>query len=263
MTFHQGDIIHSKYYNSTLVEVVDDGIHRSLYFSGSILQSRLSTSHKHILSLHYPRYMVSALLCQPNPKNILIIGLGAGSLIHYLSYHYPHCKIDTVEYSRDIINIAKKYFHIKENKNISLYCRDGLDFLKTSRGKNYDIIFIDAFDEKGMAKTIYSQQFFSLCSSFLVANGIISANLWSGNKERFLKVKKAIYKNSKARIYIPVKDRENIVVLAFNKSVPWSKLYRPIQELSMLSNILGVDFSEIMAVSKKHNRRPLLSYMIQ
>ncbi len=251
-----GRVIHRGFWDNKLVEVVENGNSRSLYFSGSILQSRISLSDPHELVLFYPRYMVSALLPQPTPENVLLIGIGAGSLIHFLAHHFPNCNIDAVDNSPRIIDIARGYFFLNESDHIAIHCQDGFEFLeKRSKKMQYDIIFIDAFDEKGMANKIYSKDFLSFCNRSLSPKGVISINLWSGDAQKLKKVRKAIHKHSKGRIYIPVNDRENIIALAFTTPVPWKNICRPKKELTAISQRFGIDFSEIVKVAKKHNMK--------
>ncbi len=251
-----GRVLHEGFWDNKHVVVIDNHNERSLYFDGSILQSRMSLKAPHELILYYPRYMASALLAQPLPRNVLLIGIGAGSIIHFLAHHFPNCCIDAVDNSSKIIEIAKSFFLLKESEYIKTHCQDGYEFLaeKTDQ-KFYDIIFIDAFDERGMARKIYSKEFLKLCKNVLSPSGLISCNLWSGNEKILKKVKKAIHKNSQGQLYIPVKERENIIALAFSTPVPWNIITRPKEELRSLSAQYHIDFLEIVKIIKRHNMK--------
>ncbi len=256
MTHPPGKVIHRGFWDNKLVEVIDNDSNRSLYFSGSILQSRISLTKPYKLILFYPRYMASSLLVQPSPKNILMIGIGAGSLIHFVAHHFPDCNIDAVDNSSKIIEIARGFFFLSGSDRISIHCQDGFEFLaKSTSTKPYDIIFIDAFDEKGMAKKIYSKEFLALCNSVLSPEGVISCNLWSGDEKKLKKVQKAIHKNSTSQMYLPVRERENIIALAFKTPIPWKKIYLPKEELTARSQRFGIDFVEIVKIAQKHNMK--------
>ncbi len=251
-----GRVIYKGFWDNNHVEVIDNDTSRSLYFSGSILQSRLCLTAPHELLLYYPQYMVSALLVQSNPKNVLLIGIGAGSIIHFLAHHFPTCCIDAVDNSSKIIEIAKGFFLLKESENLTIHCLDGYDFLASrTKTKQYDVIFIDAFDEKGMAKKIYSREFLKLCRDNLATKGVISCNLWSGNEKKLNNVKKAIFKNSTDQLYLPVKERENIIALAFSTPTPWKKIDRPTEELLSFSERYNINFVEIVNIAKKYNMK--------
>jgi spermidine synthase len=249
-----GNIIHSEFVDNHLVEIVDQGDQRSLYFMGEILQSRISMTAPHELILLYTHYMMSALLVQPIPSCVLLIGIGAGALIHFLHYHYPNCFVDAVDNSGQIIRMALGFFGLPNKPPITLHCCDGLEFLKTKESKRvYDLILVDAFTEKGMSKTIYSESFFQLCTETLTSDGVLSCNLWSGDSEELLKVRNGLVKYSASQLYLPVTGRGNIIALAFKNPVPWEKFNRARKDIDSFSQRFNINFGEIIKVATKHN----------
>jgi len=254
MTQKQGHIVHSDFFNDHLVEIVDNGDYRSLYFAGNVLQSRISLALPNNLVLFYTRYMMAALLVQPKPERVLLIGIGAGALVRFLHHHFPECMLDAVDNSPQIIKMAMGYFRMPHTPPISIHCCDGFEFLKISKNrKDYDLILVDAFDENGMSKSIYTSDFFRMCHESLQPEGILSSNIWSGDPQELSDVKNAFSEHSKSRIYIPVQQRGNIVGLAFNTPVPWHKIDRPQKELAILSNRYRFDLAEIVTIAKKNN----------
>jgi spermidine synthase len=249
-----GNIIHSEFFNNHLVEIVDDKDQRSLYFAGDILQSRMSLIAPQELLLFYTRYMMSALLVQPEPAHVLLIGIGAGGLVRFLHHHFPRCEIDAVDNLPQIIRMAISFFQMPDKAPIALHCCDGFEFLAArTQGKLYDLILVDAFDEKGMSKSIYTAEFFRLCQVSLVPGGVLSCNLWSGSSEELAEVKNEIQGHSTSQIYLPVQDRGNIVALAFNTSLPWEKINRPKNDLKALSDHFRINFTRIVKIAIQQN----------
>ncbi len=254
MTQRQGNIVHSDFFNDHLVEIVDDGDYRSLYFAGNVLQSRISLTHPDNLVLSYTRYMMAATLVQPQPERILLIGIGGGALVSFLHHHFPLCLVDAVDNSPQVIQMALGYFRMPHHPPISTHCCDGLEFLKsTKHTKDYDLILVDAFDESSMSKTIYTADFFRLSLECLRPGGVLSCNLWSGDQKELNSVEEAFNRYSISRIYIPVRQRGNIVGMAFNTPVPWRKIDRPKAELALLSQQYHFDLTEIVKIAKRHN----------
>lgn len=244
----------SQYFANLLVRVVDEKRGRSLFFGDNVLQGRLALTTPHILQLFYTQYMMSALLMLPEPRKVLLIGIGAGSLVHFLHHHFPDCTVDAVDNAPKIIEIAIGYFHIPDKKPITIHCCDGYEFLANQGTQPlYDLILLDAFDDKGMSKTVYRGNFFRLCMESLNRDGILSCNLWSGNNEELARIKDALQQHSTGQIFIPVHNRGNIVALACNKPVPWEKINRSRAELLILSNRFHIDFSRIAGIALKHN----------
>ncbi len=246
-------LLHRDYSNDHLVEIKDSGDFRSLYFASSTLQGRMSLSSPQKLVLAYTQYMLLALLIHPEPKNILIIGVGSGSFVRLFQHHFPLCRIDAVDYSQHIINAARGYFHLPENDKISAHCEDGCQFLKNHEGSPYDLILVDAFNDSGMAPTVYSNQFFGLCANHLTENGVVSCNTWSGDNSLLQEVKTLLATHFFGQLFLPVPDRGNIITLSIPGKIPWSNICLKDKELKKQSERFGFNFREIVSVARKNN----------
>jgi spermidine synthase len=246
-------LVHRDYWNNHLVEIEDKEGFRSLYFGSRSLQSRMSLARPHDLVLSYTCYMIFPLLLNTTPRNVLIVGIGSGSFVRFFHHHFPKCQIDAVDFLPQIINAAKDYFHLPENNQISLYCADGRSFLQDSRSKQYDLILIDAFDDKGMAPTVYSDLFFSLCAHALSPDGVVSCNLWSNNQERLEEIETILATHFKSCLYLPVPNRGNVIAVAMPFTVPWPSVYLKKKEVAVLSEQYNLNFRELIQVAKRNN----------
>lgn len=254
MTDSPDFVVHKDYRNGHLVEIKDHGDCRSLYFASEHLQSRMVLSRPHELVLSYTRYMTIALLIQPELQNILIIGIGAGSFVRFFLHHFPACRIDAVDDSQPVIDAARAYFHLPDNPRLVVHCRDGCHFLEENQENRYDLILVDAFDHQGMAPTVYTSPFFTLCAAHLAAAGVVSCNLWGSNEALFQTVRTSITDHFPGSLFLPVPDRGNVVALAMANTVPWSRLTRNSRDLTELSERYGVDFKELVRVARRNNQ---------
>lgn len=248
-----GRLVHKNYWDGHLVEIEDCGDYRSLYFGSRSLQSRMSMSCPYDLVLSYTCYMVLAILIHTNPRNILVIGLGSGSFVRFFHYHFPKCRIDAVDYSPHIINAARGYFQLPENSRVAVHCADGCSFLQENDHRQYDLVLIDAFNDQGMAPTVYSELFFRLCRQCLTQNGIISCNLWSNDRLRLQELKTIFSTHFKSCLYLPVPDRGNIIALPMPYDIPWASIYLKKRELTAMSKRFGLNFKEMVKVAKQNN----------
>jgi spermidine synthase len=254
MTRRTGKIVYQDSFDNHPVEIIDEGGYRSLFFSGNVLQSRVSLSRPHELVLFYTRYMMAATLVRPKPEHVLLIGIGAGTMVSFLNHHFPHCGVDAVDNSSRIIKLAQGFFNMPASPPVTIHCRDGFDFLKTiGPSQNYDFILVDAFNERGMSETVYTDTFFHLCMKTLRQDGVLSCNFWSGDPRKLELVKQAFADQAVSSIFIPVRNRGNIVGLAFNSPVPWEKIDRPGSELKIISKAYNFDIAEIVKIAKKTN----------
>lgn len=250
-----GELLHREEWNGVLVEIIaSDGL-RSLFFASRFLQSSMSVDHPERLQLSYTRYMLLGLPALESVQHILIIGIGAGSLIHYCHHHYPESIIDAVDNSPRIIALARQYFMLPENDRVRIHCEDGLSFLEgRAADRDYDLILVDAFDHQGMAANIYSPPFFERCSTVLADDGMLSCNLWSGDDQILATIRQGIAACLDGQIYVPVPDRGNAVILAFRQPVPWSRLSRSREEWLEMEARFDLDFRTMLKVARQQSR---------
>jgi spermidine synthase len=253
MSNSSGLLVHKDYRDNHHVEIKDNGDYRSLYFGSGFLQSQMSLINPHELVLSYTRFMLLPLLINTNPKSILMVGLGSGSFVRFFSHHFPQCLIEAVDCSQHVINVARGYFQLPENEQVAISCADGYRFLQDNMHKKYDLILIDAFDDQGMAPTIYDEPFLALCAKCLTTNGIVSCNLWSSDKKQLAGIKATLANCFQSSLYLPVPDRGNMIALAMPYEVPWSNICQKASKLKTLTQHYNIDFKNIVRVAKKNN----------
>ena len=247
-------LVYKKFQDNQLIEIRDTGTQRTLYFDTQHMQSAMSFHEPQDLILSYTRYMLLGLLITPNPKNILIIGLGSGSFVRFFNHYYPGSRLDGIDCSQTVIDIAKNYFHLPEAENINITCADGSRFINHScADKKYDLILVDAFDGRGMAPTIYTESFFDSVGRLLTKEGSISFNLWSSDKKLFTHIKKSLADTFHSCLLLPVPDRGNVIAVAMNCEVPWDKIDPGQKELGAISARLQLDFRQLVRVAKQNN----------
>ena len=248
-----GNVIFRDHWRNHLVEIIDNGDERSLYFGGNVLQSAMSLSVPHRLVLSYTRFMMAALLFVNPPKRTLLVGVGAGSLIRFLHYYFPTCIIDGVDYSSAILKLAHGYFNLPEAEQINLYCDDGNRFFDRKAASEYDLILIDAFDQQGMAPSIYCRDFYNQCRTHLTSSGIISLNMWSGDEEKMDRVRRELKQTFQSCLTLPVPERGNIICIAAEEPGLQKIMERDYTELSMMSEQFDINFRQIVKLFIRQN----------
>jgi len=159
------------------IRVEEDEEARYMYFDRT-LQSAMNLKDPTELRLIYSRYTSVAFAFRPDAKNILIVGLGGGSIPKRLQKSFPSLHIDVVEIDPEVVQIAKTQFNVRESKNLRLYTQDGRLFLTRTQNQ-YDIILLDAYYADAMPFHLATKEFFELAQRKLTPNGLIVANLIS------------------------------------------------------------------------------------
>ena len=237
-----------------VVEIFDRENFRSLYFNTKFLQSKMALDAPHLLVLPYTRYMMLSLMFIPDPKRILLIGLGAGSLVRYLSTMLPDCRIDAVDNSQEVIDLARGYFKLPETDNVTVYCQDGVTFLENrDDGESYDIILLDAFDELGIADVIYNRDFFTTCRNHLTEGGTLCSNLWSGPGSELNRVTRELAECFAGNLTCPVPNRGNVIGYSFKHEIGLNGFAGDYKKTERLQARFELDFVDMKQRLVRHN----------
>ena len=109
-------------------------------------------------------------------ENILILGMGGGSIIHSLRNTFQYTKnIVAVEIDPEIIRLAKQEFGITSSENLQIIEGDAFEFVKTSKEK-FRLIIIDLFIDLSVPPIFYGKEFCENVSKLLAKNGSIIFN---------------------------------------------------------------------------------------
>ncbi len=132
------------------------------------------------LVFSYTRVMMGFLLFQPTPREILIIGLGGGSLSKYCYRHLPEACITTVEINEQVIGLRDAFAIPGDDERFRVVHADAADYIEDCR-QNYDVILLDGFDADGLPQRLSSQRFYDRCADRVRDHGMLVANLLEGD----------------------------------------------------------------------------------
>lgn len=158
------------------LRVLDDGVTRTLSFGAENEQSACLKQNPAMLMFEYTQTMLLSLLFV-EPRKILCLGLGAGSLITVLHKHFKACKFTIVELRQAVIDIAESYFYLPTGKRIQKHCLDAKDFIEQDTG-HYDLIFSDIYTAEGLAELQLQSKFLYQTAARLKPDGVLVMNCW-------------------------------------------------------------------------------------
>jgi spermidine synthase len=206
------------------IEVKDaDGI-RALHFGSEPLQSAMSLKNPDQLQLDYAKAMMGWLLFKEiDDDDILLMGLGGGSLAKYLLQNFPNCRVEAVEYRAPVIEIAHDYFGLPRDNRLNTVIDDGARYVRERldlQREFYSIIMLDAFDAAGMAQSLCNLEFFAICQAMLKKDGILVVDLWNTN-EQFKQLFSWLGSLFEAKLlFLPVQGMVNVIGFFFHKDTP-------------------------------------------
>jgi len=160
---------------------------RTLWFvrdsSEEVIESRVDLQRPDDLLVEYTRFMFMSYAFRPNPQKVLIVGLGGGSMVHFLQRRDPGVKVDVVEIDPVVVSIADRYFGVRSGGNVKIHVADGFEHLNTTEEK-YDVIYMDAFlrpsggtDKTGVPLHLKTLAFYDQLKKRLNPDGVVLFNL--------------------------------------------------------------------------------------
>jgi spermidine synthase len=192
---------------------------RRLQFTGGATQSVMSLEDPDALVTAYARKMMAFLLFNSNPKHILMIGLGGGSLAKFCYRHLPNARLTVVEINEDVVALRDQFRIPHDGPRFEVIHDDGARYMETLRSE-VDVVLVDAFDATGIATSLPQSNFYSCAATQLSRDGLLVMN-FSGQADRYVDNIRALRRAFRNRIVlVPVQDDENLVLFAMKRPVP-------------------------------------------
>lgn len=239
-----GRVIHCARDGELELQVVDTATSRSLHFGTLSRQSAMLLNAPTKLQLPYTRAMTSFLLFCPEPRHVLLIGLGGGSLAKFLLREFPNCRMDAVEPSAEVVRIAHEFFQLPHSHRLRVHVTDGESFLERPGRRAYDAILVDAFLAHGSAACMQRRRFYSACAARLRRpGGVLVANLWRGRDTGYGASLEALRQAFGSRpLRLPVGGRGNVIAIQTTQSADRPDLDTLMPRAQVLRARLDLDF---------------------
>lgn len=119
-----------------------------------------------------------------NVHSVLLLGMGAGSVIHSLRKKFRYTgKIVAVEWDKKIIEIARDEFSILQFDDLYIKNEDAFDFVQNHE-EQYDLIIIDLFIDIEVPPQFYGVDFNENVSKLMSPESSLIFNLGIGEINR-------------------------------------------------------------------------------
>lgn len=166
------------------VIVTQEGDLRVMHFRRRRVMYRetvLDTSDPHRLVNEYTRLMMAGLIFVPEPRRILMVGLGGGIVTQTIAHYYPDATIDNVELDPVVVEAARRFFGFRTSGRMRVHVRDGRVWLRSTR-QRYDMIILDAYRGGYIPFHLKTREFLELVRDHLTPGGVVVGNLHGGTR---------------------------------------------------------------------------------
>ncbi len=223
------------------LEVTEERGTRTLHLGSRAIQSAMRVSRPWDLELAYTRAMMGFLMFNPMPQEVLMIGLGGGSLAKFIRKQRPQTRITAVEIDPRVIAAARAHFELPpDDATLRVVEADGALYVRQHPG-SADIILLDGFDAGNQVEALATQTFYAACRRVLKPGGILVVNLW-GRDSEFAEYFARLTRAFDGEVgWISVQDKTNVIVFAFADPGAPARLEAARPQLADLSKRYGLD----------------------
>ena len=236
------------------IEISETDELRYLHLETDSIQSAMSIADPLHMTLKYTQTMVLSLLFRRHPKDVTILGLGAGSLTKFYYYFCPRSKIRTVEINPKVINVALMMFEVPiETRRHQIIQSDAIRYLEKLKYPT-DLLITDIFDGYGIPKEFTTIKYFQLCFKSISSNGLAMFNFWGSDP----KTPNYILNLRKLFFHVLVVESDNpgnVIVMAFKEGYKFSSFTNMEMKLARLQDKINFDLNYFYKRMLKKNKQ--------
>lgn len=221
-------------YNTILVTEDDRGLRILRFEKDGARQSVVKLGDPDHLELPYTRAIPVAFAFVEKPQNVLIVGLGGGTIPSLLRKRFPDMSIDVVEIDPGVVEVARSHFGFREDAKMHAYVEDGRRFIERA-GRRYDIIFLDAFGADSIPYPLVTREFLDSVRRALTPRGAVIGNLWSRASnplyDSMLRTYRAVY-DEVSTVDVHGAGNKILIALPWKPALSTQELVRRSRQLS-------------------------------
>ncbi|MCR5817205.1 MAG: hypothetical protein K6F91_10000 [Ruminococcus sp.] len=165
-----------------------DDIRRIEFQNGeSFLYSSVYLSDKRTFQPMYPcaQRIADCYFKDNAPDRALVLGCAGCTLPRFLINRYDGCVVTGVEYSSQLIGIARKHFITdKMSERFEIVNDDAFMYVKEAERESFDLIFVDIFVAEKIHSSIFSQSFTDDLYALCRQNSAVVFNLFGTGENK-------------------------------------------------------------------------------
>ena len=218
------------------------------------LQSIIDLENPHHLELKNLEYLMAVLLFIPDPERILMLGTAAGSLLHFLKYHYPEARITAVDIDTELIDqLLQRKILPPAQAGLSYVYDDAAHYIAHC-DQHYDLVLVDIFTGAQSPGWLRDKENINHLYRLLTRRGAVAYNLLIDSEhdfKRFYRTLRLVF--SEQALCLPVEGFENSIVYGIRRTDPARDMPGYMQQAMEMSARLGIDLIQVLSVIYNSN----------
>ena len=206
-------------YNSLTIERRGDYVEMRARARGSeALESAVDLTDPLKLVVPYTRSLYSGLFFNPQPKRVMMIGLGGAGFHRLFAAAFPDTLLQTVELDPKVFELCRTRMEFKPTANTPVAIMDGRMFVKRDKGQ-WDWLILDAFRGGFVPPHLKTVEFYRECAARLNERGVFVTNLHA-TTELFYSDVKTIQAVFPQVVLFNTDGRSNVIACAVKYATP-------------------------------------------
>jgi spermidine synthase len=161
------------------VEVYQVGHTRKLSVNNTV--QSINSDSPSVMNRVWGRIVEVAKDLRPHAKNVLMFGLGGGTILHIFAKEMPGVNLTAVEIDPVMIEVAQKFFDLDKIPNLTIVNDDALRVISEPeryefKEDSFDVLVVDIFCGDKYPDLGKSGTFFSGIKWFLAVGGLVIFN---------------------------------------------------------------------------------------
>jgi spermidine synthase len=185
---------------------------------GEALESAVDLADPRQLVVDYTRTLYAGLFFQPEPKRVLMIGLGGAGFHRLFAAAYPDSLLQTVELDPKVVELCEQWMAFKPTANTPVATMDGRMFVKRNR-EQWDWLILDAFRGGFVPPHLKTEEFYRECAARLTDRGVFISNLHATSDLYYSDIK-TIQKVFPQVVLFAVAGKGNVIACAVKYKSP-------------------------------------------
>ncbi len=143
------------------VVVYQHGNLRKLCFAANpkLTHASMFTDRPTAYRSEFIELMRGALAAVPEPRRILLLGLGGGALARLALEACPEAEIDAVEIDSAVATAAIRWFGLEPQPRLRVHIADAADFLRQHQPPRFDLAWVDCFGPRRIPPHLATRAF--------------------------------------------------------------------------------------------------------
>ena len=233
---------------------------RSLHLGGDAIQSSIRLDRPDELALDYTRAMMAFLLFQPLPREVLMIGLGGGSMARYIHQRMAGTRTTVVEINAKVLAAARGLFHFPvDDARLKVEIACGADYV-AANSESADVLLVDGFDDGKQPAALCTQAFYDSACAALRPAGVMAVNFMAEEKRLDVYLQRIENSFDGQVACLIAADRVNVIAFAFKRhprQLAWAELKKRARQLKKIHDLPLEDFIAGLKKSNPHTQANL------